>query len=62
MTKKKQERGIHELYAQDPQQADWLLWGRKVDSTSRRGFLKKTGLLAMTAAVGAHIPFWEKMP
>ena len=62
MTKKKQERGIHELYAQDPQQADWLLWGRKVDSASRRGFLKKTGLLAMTAAVGAHIPFWKNMP
>ena len=55
-------RGIHALYAQDPQRADWLLWGRRVDPVSRRGFLKKSGLLAMTAAVGAHIPFWESMP
>ncbi len=62
MTKKRQEKGIHELYAEDPQRADWLVWGRKVDPSSRRGFLKKTGLLAMTTAVGAQIPFWDKMP
>lgn len=62
MSEKRTERGIHELYAQDPEKADWLLWGRKVDPVSRRGFLRKTGLLAMSAAVGAQIPFWQNMP
>lgn len=62
MSKKPEQRGIHELYARDPEQADLLLWGRKVEPGSRRGFLKKAGLLAMTAAVGGQIPFWKNMP
>ncbi len=55
-------RGIHELYAEDPTQADELTWGREVDPVSRRGFLKKSSLLAMAAAVGGSIPFADKMP
>jgi DMSO/TMAO reductase YedYZ molybdopterin-dependent catalytic subunit len=55
-------RGIHELYNEDPTQADELVWGRKSDSISRRGFLTKGGLLAMSAAVGASIPFAHLMP
>lgn len=56
------ERGIHELYAADPDAADRLLWGRQADPFSRRGFLRRLGLSAMTAAVGSEIVFWDRMP
>ena len=62
MKNKQLERGIHELYANDPERADQLVWGRQVDPVTRRGFLKKSSLLAMSAVVGAHIPFAENMP
>ncbi len=42
--------------------ADRQLWGRKVDPVSRRGFLRGSGLAAMSAAVGASIPFARFMP
>jgi len=54
--------GIHQLYAQDPEAADKLLWDREADPISRRGFLKKSSLLAMATALGANIPFSDKMP
>lgn len=58
----KNERGLRELYDQDPERADWLVFGRITD-TNRRGFLKGAGLAAMTAAVGAaSIPFARHMP
>ena len=56
------KRGIHRLYAEDPTTADQQLWGRKVDPVSRRGFLRGSGLAAMSAAVGASIPFAKYMP
>lgn len=56
------QRGIHELYSADPSAADELVWGRKTDPVTRRGFLTKGGLVAMSAAVGASIPFAEFMP
>ncbi|MCE0732406.1 sulfite oxidase [Halomonas sp. G15] len=55
-------RGLHELYAEDPENADRLLWNREVDPVTRRGFLKRSSLLAMAAAVGGSIPFADKMP
>lgn len=55
-------RGLHELYAEDPEAADRLVWNREVDPVSRRGFLKRSSLLAMAAAVGGSIPFSDKMP
>jgi DMSO/TMAO reductase YedYZ molybdopterin-dependent catalytic subunit len=55
-------RGIHALYADDPGKADRMLWGRKTDPVSRRGFLKGSGLAAMSAALGASIPFAKYMP
>lgn len=60
MTSKK-ERGICELYAEDPERADALIFGR-VAHEDRRGFLKGAGLAAMGAAVGAAIPFHRNMP
>ena len=56
----KKERGIHELFASDPERADWELWSRKAHSPSRRGFV--TGLGVMSAALGANIVFSEFMP
>jgi len=55
------ERGICELYQEDPEKADRLVFGR-VAGTDRRGFLKGAGLATMSAIVGANIPFSDKMP
>lgn len=59
----KKTRGIHELYAENPERADQLVWGRQADPVIRRGFLKKSGLLAMTTALGvSSIPFADNLP
>ena len=39
--KGKKERGLWELYKQDPEKADSDIWDRKPDPVSRRGFIKK---------------------
>ena len=54
--------GIHALYDADPVAADDRLWGRQSDPVTRRGFLKGTGLAAMSAALGATVPFAHLMP
>ena len=58
---KKTERGLFELYNEDPERADALVFGR-VPESNRRGFLRGAGLAAMGAAVGATIPFSSNMP
>ena len=55
------ERGLCELYEEDPERADYLVFGRIAES-NRRGFLRGAGLAAMSAAVGATIPFHRNMP
>jgi DMSO/TMAO reductase YedYZ molybdopterin-dependent catalytic subunit len=55
------ERSIEELYADDPERADALVFGRRTD-LNRRGFLGGAGLAAMGAAVGGAIPFAANMP
>ncbi len=57
----RRERGLCELYQNDPEQADWLLFGRRAAS-GRRGFLQGAGLASMAALVGASIPFHRNMP
>ncbi|MGI9450764.1 MAG: molybdopterin-dependent oxidoreductase, partial [Geminicoccaceae bacterium] len=61
MSKGSKERGLCELYEDDAERADWLLFGRKA-AAGRRGFLKGAGLASMAAAVGASIPFHRNMP
>ena len=56
------KHGIHALYGEDPVLADELVWNRKSDPVTRRGFLKNSGLAAMSVAVGASMPFAEFMP
>lgn len=55
------ERSIEELYRDDPERADAVVFGRRTD-VNRRGFLGMAGLASMGAAVGAAIPFSENMP
>jgi sulfite oxidase len=55
------ERGLHELYRDDPERADAMVFGREVD-VSRRGFLGTSGLVAMGTVVGGAIPFAANMP
>ncbi len=62
MSNKHQRRGLHELYAEDPEKADWLLWGRKSNPLTRRGFLAKSGLAALAAVLGSRIPFADGFP
>ncbi len=55
-------RGLGELYRDDPARADALLWGRRADPRTRRGFLRDSGLAAMAAALGAEIVFAPALP
>jgi sulfite oxidase len=57
----KDERSIGELYADDPERADAVVFGRRAD-ISRRGFVGGAGLAAMSAAVGGPIVFAANMP
>ncbi len=57
----RKERGICELYQEDAERADALVFGRMA-GPDRRGFLKGAGLAAMGAAVGGAIPFGRYMP
>jgi DMSO/TMAO reductase YedYZ molybdopterin-dependent catalytic subunit len=62
MNKEIKEIGIREAYAQDPVKADLDIFGREVNPETRRGFLKKSALLTMSAMVGSNIPFADSMP
>lgn len=55
------ERSLEELYAEDPERADAIAFGREVD-VSRRGFLNGAGLAAMSVAVGGAIVHAASMP
>jgi DMSO/TMAO reductase YedYZ molybdopterin-dependent catalytic subunit len=57
----KKERGLIELYHEDPERADWLVFGRKA-GPDRRGFLRGAGLASMGAVLGTTIPFSANMP
>ena len=50
------------MYGEDPAGADRRLWGRVADPVTRRGFLRGSGLAAMSAALGAAIPSASSMP
>lgn len=62
----RQERGLVELYRDDPERADALVFGRRSGpgpgGVGRRGFLQGAGLTALSAAVGGLIPFADRMP
>ncbi len=49
------ERGLNEVYADDPERADAIVLGR-------RGLLKSGSLAALGMAVGAVVPFGRNLP
>ena len=55
------QKGLFELYEEDQDKADKLLFGRVVNP-DRRGFLRGAGLTTMSAMVGAAIPFAANLP
>jgi sulfite oxidase len=57
----RRERSINELYQNDPERADAVVFGRRT-RIDRRGFLSASGLAAIGAAVGGTIPFADRMP
>src|SRR5262245_11630891 len=57
----KAERSIDELYTNDPERADAVVFGRAT-GLDRRGFLRGAGLAAVGTAVGGAIPFASNMP
>jgi DMSO/TMAO reductase YedYZ molybdopterin-dependent catalytic subunit len=61
MSNSDKDRGICELYEEDPERADYLVFGR-IAEKDRRGFLKGAGLATMAAVVGTTIPFHRTMP
>src|SRR5262245_22928772 len=61
MMVRKKERTIGELYSDDPERADAVVFGRKTTAT-RRGFLGGAGLAAMGAAVGGPVVLGDRMP
>jgi sulfite oxidase len=58
---RKIERTVTELYADDPERAVAVGFGRRT-AVRRRGFLGSAGLVGMGAAVGATIPYAENIP
>ncbi len=58
----KKIKGLHELYEKDPIIADKIVWGRESNAITRRGFLKNSGLLTMSTALGSSIPFSKYFP
>jgi len=60
-TDERQEKTILELYADDPERADAIVFGREANE-DRRGFLRGAGLATMGAMLGAAIPFSRNMP
>lgn len=61
MSHKRTAKGLFELYEQDPDKADRLVFGRETNA-DRRGFLRGAGLATMGAMVGASIPFHKNVP
>ena len=58
---RKKEIDLFDLYAEDPEKADKLVFGR-VSNPDRRGFLRGAGLATMAAMLGGFIPFHRNMP
>lgn len=58
----KKEIGLHELYRQGAIEADRQLWGRTANPVTRRGFLQKGALTALSLALGSNLVFADNFP
>lgn len=61
MPSEKKDRGLCEVYQEDPERADKIVFGREPHK-DRRGFLRGAGLATMGAMLGATIPFHRNYP
>jgi len=52
---------LFDMYHEDPEEADRLIFGRE-SYPDRRGFFRKAGLATMGALIGTAIPFHRNMP
>lgn len=59
--RRQRERGLHELYQQDPERADAEIWGRRWQTT-RRGLLEQSTWIAAGAWLGSWFPVSAKYP
>jgi len=57
----KKEVDLFDLYVEDPEKADRIVFGR-IPNEDRRGFLKGAGLATMATLLGGFIPFHRNMP
>ena len=57
--REKNRRGIHEIFANEGKNASKIVWG---EGPTRRGFLGKTALSAVAAAVGGQVVFGDRFP
>lgn len=55
-----EKRGLHELYAENPIEADKAVFGRTSDTLTRRGFL--SGLKGLSILLGAEVVYGRFMP
>ena len=56
------DRNWKELYDQDPYEADYLIWGRKIRNKSRRGFLRKSAMGLMASVLGGPLVYANQLP
>jgi DMSO/TMAO reductase YedYZ molybdopterin-dependent catalytic subunit len=63
MTRKagNEPKQLFDMYKEDPESADRLIFGREYYA-DRRGFFRKAGLATMGAMIGTAIPFHRNMP
>ena len=59
---KKYRINLHELFSRQPEEAERLLWGSGQSARSRRGFLKRSALLSLGAALGGEVVFGKNWP
>lgn len=54
------KRGLHELYAENPIEADKIVFGRTSNALTRRGFI--SGLKGLAVLLGAEVVYGRFMP
>ena len=60
MARTMKKTGLHELYHNNPIEADRLVFGRETNPVTRRGFMK--GLSTMATLLGGEVVFAQFMP
>ena len=62
MTGTRRERGIYELYREDPDDAERQLLGADPARVTRRGLLRGASAAAIGALLGGNLPFGRNLP